>query len=148
MSQSNICKEDLELMQKQIIALKNYISSLQKRLALINNNYVNKSNFEKNEIDIVIYETKYLINKKLLSLGTLENAFKTKLEDYNNEVTDVLNNYDSLLFTIMNFYQDDVEIKHILYPINWVKINNDFELKKELYFNLKNFIDKKPKGKV
>lgn len=148
MSQSQFYNKELDLMQNQILALKNYISSLYKRLALITYNYSTKNNYDKNEVDIISYETKCLISKKLFSLKCLEQDFEKKLNDYNGRVMEVLNNYEALLHTIMNFYQDNVEIKHFLYPINWSKINNDFELKMELYFNLKNLIEKQPKTKV
>lgn len=141
MNESKYFSKDLELLQNQIIALKDYISSLFKRLSLIKINFANKTNYEKNEVEIVIYETKYLITKKLFTLKCLEKDFQTKLTEHNEKVNEVNNNYESLLHTIMNFYQDNVEIKHYLYPINWSKINNDFGLKMELYFSLKSLIN-------
>lgn len=141
MNESKYFNKDLELMQNQIIALKNYILSLFKRLSLIKINFANKTNFEKNEIEITTYETKCLITKKLSALKFLENDFELKLEEHNKKVEEVVNKYESLLHTTMNFYQDNVEIKHFLYPINWSKINNDFGLKMELYFSLKQLIE-------
>lgn len=148
MSQLQFYNKELDLMQNQILALKKYIFSLHKRLALITHNYSLKNNFDKNEVDIISYETKCLITQKFFSLKSLEENFKNKLDEYNDRVKEVLTNYESLLHTIMNFYQDNVEIKHFLYPINWSKINNDFEQKMELYFNLKNLIEKQQKTKV
>jgi hypothetical protein len=137
--------KDLDVMQKQIFALKNYISALYKRLSLIKNGYATKSNYEKNEIDIVIHDTKFLIGKKSIALKCLESNFKKRAEEYFNKIEEVSKNYETLLHTVMNFYQDNIEIKHFLYPINWNKINSDINLKIELYFNLKELIEKQNK---
>lgn len=137
--------DEIVIMQKQIFALKNYISSLYKRLSLIKNGYAKKNNYEKNEIDIIIHDTKFLIGKKSIALKCLESNFKKRAEEYFNKVEEVSKNYEALLHTVMNFYQDSIEIKHFLYPINWNKINSDINLKIELYFNLKELIDKQNK---
>jgi hypothetical protein len=145
MEQTVFDNKDLDIMQKQIFALKNYISALYKRLSLIKNGYATKSNYEKNEIDIVIHDTKYLIGKKSIALKCLESDFKKRAEDYFGKIEEVSKNYEALLHTVMNFYQDNIEIKHFLYPINWYKINSDINLKIDLYYNLKELVEKQTK---
>jgi hypothetical protein len=142
-----ISANELLVLQNKIFALKNYISALYKRLSLVRGGYASKTNYEKNEVDIVICETKYLIAKKNIYLRFLETEFKTKFVEYYNSVEEVLKNYESLLHNVMKFYQDNVEIKHFLYPINWKKLNNNFELKMELYYELKTLVEKQNKVK-
>lgn len=145
MDKTYCSQEDLSILQSQILALKNYISSLLKRLSLIKINYSQKNNFEKNEIDIQIYDTKALISSSTFRLKNLEEKYQSKLNDYYEKKEEVLKEFDALVQTVTNSFQNNLEIKHFLYPINWKIINEDFDAKMNLYFALKDLVSKQVK---
>jgi len=59
-----INESELNNLIVQILLLKSSVASLHKRLWLIRHGYALKTEFEKNEIDIIVYDTNILIIKR------------------------------------------------------------------------------------
>lgn len=87
---------DFEAIEKEIISLKNHIFNckklimcLHKRLFLIRNNYALKSDYEKNEIEIICYETKQQIIAKSNKIREYQNELKLKISTLKNATQSV-----------------------------------------------------------
>lgn len=67
-------------LQQFIHATQCYLVSLRMRLFMIRNNYSNMTMQEKNETDIVKYETKLLISKTRLLIDSKTKELKEKMK--------------------------------------------------------------------
>lgn len=84
---------NFDAIEKEIIALKNHIFDckklvicLHKRLFLIRNNFALKSDYEKNEIEIICHETRQQIISKTNKIREYQNDLKHKLSLLNNHL--------------------------------------------------------------
>ena len=119
--------------------------ALVKRLAMVKINYASKTEYERNEIEIVTHETRQLIAKTLHNIGQQEKIVKQMLGCYYEKVCEV----DSRFEELVNFAKQNqnISIKHILYDINWKKINESYQDKISIYENLKRETDLIKKNK-
>ena len=74
--------DELFYLQKRIFILKDYQMCLRKRLYLIKNNYALKTEYEKNEIEIVTYQTRVLIAGNVKTISLLEEQLDKETDDY------------------------------------------------------------------
>ena len=88
---------NLDNLQGHIIELKNYCMALRKRLVLIKENYAIKTENEKNEIDILIYETEEKIRIVKHRVKKLELTFSYKLNSFINEIKETENEKSILM---------------------------------------------------
>lgn len=140
MAQKENHLKEINNLQEQIFYTKNYISCLLKRLSLIKIGYANKDSFERNEIEILILDTKHLLNHKTDLLAKLESKLKSKVDDYDKMLEEVAICWDKLIHNVMSFHQDRLEVKDYLYPINWKQVSDNIDYKIEVYYNLKKLI--------
>ena len=71
----------LKYLTQNIIAKKTYILLLYKRIYLCRHNYANKTEYERNEIEILISETNFKINNAKSYVRTKELEVKHILEN-------------------------------------------------------------------
>lgn len=79
---STVLDKDICDLQNQIFVVKNNLMCLYKRLYLIRTNYVLKSDYEKNEVEIITYETKHLIVKYTRCVAQMENDLLCMMKNY------------------------------------------------------------------
>lgn len=83
MFEKEILLGEILSLKQHIFACKGLLMCLYKRLFYIRNNYALKSDYEKNEIEIICYQTKQLIIRKSNLIREYENDLKLKISMYN-----------------------------------------------------------------
>jgi len=122
---------------------KNYLLSLKKRIALIKTNFSDKSEYEKNEVDIQSYETLIKINNLTKFITQKESEYENELIQFYLELEEVEKNYESTIALAKKEQSTNIDLKHILYHVNWKQIEDNIEDKINLYRNIKEQLDKK-----
>lgn len=69
----------LILLQSHIIDKKNYIMALQKRMITAREKFATKNDHEKNEVDILLYETSQKIISENKKVKSMEFQFQNKM---------------------------------------------------------------------
>ena len=131
---------DLCLLQDHIFFLKDYVMALQKRLLLARDNYALKNAFEKNEVEVLTYETLTKISASQRQINSLQTEFTHRLFAFKQDLEDMHANYDTLLAIAKKKQSESIAIKHFLYETNWKTINESVVEKIIFYKNLKNVL--------
>jgi hypothetical protein len=82
MSDKEILLGEILSLKQHIFACKGLLMCLYKRLFYIRNNYALKTDYEKNEIEIICYQTKQQIIRNSNLIGEYENNLKLKIRMY------------------------------------------------------------------
>lgn len=125
---------------------KNYLLSLKKRIALIKTNFAEKSEYEKNEVDIQSYETLIKINKLNRFIAEKESEYEDDLIRFYLDLEELDKNYEDTLALAKKEQSTNIDLKHILYHVNWKQIEDNIEDKISLYRSIREQLDKKTNG--
>jgi hypothetical protein len=82
MSEKEILLGEILSLKQHIFACKGLLMCLYKRLFYVRNNYALKSDYEKNEIEIICYQTKQQIIRNSNLIREYENNLKFKIRMY------------------------------------------------------------------
>jgi hypothetical protein len=125
---------------------KNYLLSLKKRIALIKTNFAEKSEYEKNEVDIQSYETLIKIDKLNRFIAEKESEYEDNLIRFYLDLEELEKNYEDTLTLAKKEQSTNIDLKHILYHVNWKQIEDNIEDKISLYRSIREQLDKKTNG--
>jgi hypothetical protein len=125
---------------------KNYLLSLKKRIALIKTNFAEKSEYEKNEVDIQSYETLIKIDKLNRFIAEKESEYEDNLIRFYLDLEELEKNYEDTLALAKKEQSTNIDLKHILYHVNWKQIEDNIEDKISLYRSIREQLDKKTNG--
>lgn len=116
-----------------------YYEMLNKRLALIkaNNSYTEKSEFEKNEIEICIVETKGKLAALRKVITEREKYFKGYAEQYEKDSEECDKNFDAVLELAKQKAPKNKILNEEINAIVWENVNSIPEVKVTLYKRLK-----------
>lgn len=132
--------EQLNNLQDNIIFLKNYVLVLEARLLLLRENHSLKSEYEKNEVSILTYETLAKISSTKFRISKLQTKFEAEYYQFTADIKELDLNYDNTLHEAKKQQSTDVNLKHYLYSVNWNRVNSDVCQKISFYKGLKSFL--------
>ena len=119
---------------------KNYCIALKKRLHLIKTDYSLKSEFQKNEVEILNSETLWLLFGELKAYKRNEQTLVCDLEEFYSDLEELKNKYDEVIALAKKNQSENIELKHLLYHANWKHINDNIEEKIRIYKNIKQIL--------
>lgn len=132
--------EQLSNLQENIIFLKNYVLVLEARLLLLRDNIALKSEYEKNEVNILTYETLSKISSTKTRISKLKIKFEAEYLQFMRDLKEVAQKFEDTLNEAKKQQAQNINLRHYLYSANWNKINNDVCQKIEFYKGLKSFL--------
>lgn len=120
-------------MQDRILILKNYVMALHKWIIFSKVLIANKTEIEKNEIEIQTYETitKIAVAQKLIKQSEI--IFENQLNEFVIDLAEMNEHYESYLELAKKHQVADIELKHLLYNANWKIINDNIDEKIAFY---------------
>jgi hypothetical protein len=127
-------------LQDNIIFLKNYVLVLEARLLLLRENHSLKSEYEKNEVSILTYETLAKISSTKFRIGKLQLKFEAEYYEFTADIKELEEKFETTLHEAKKQQNMDINLKHYLYSANWNSINNDVSQKISFYKGLKSFL--------
>lgn len=116
---------------------KNYLLTLKKRIFLIKTNFADKCEYEKNEVDIQSYETLIKINNITRLIEEKEKEYEDELIRFYCDIEEVEKNYDEIITLAKKQQSSNIDLKHLLYHVNWKQIEDNIEDKISLYKSIK-----------
>ena len=119
---------------------KDYVLCLHKRLLLIKEGFCEKSEFQRNEIDILKYETVSIINNSNNFIKKKEEEYRIELSEFYEDLNDLEKNYKTVVDTAKKKQSDNALIRHILYHTNWKYLDDNIDEKIKLFKDLKELI--------
>ncbi len=137
MNDKPIYNSVLETLKRAIDFKKNYVIMLEKRLVLIKKDLSLKSEYERNEIDIITYQTLSLINNANVFIENKEKEFTIELIEFYADLEELDKNFNDVLEKAKKQQSNNIELKHILYHTNWKYVEDNIDEKINLYKNLK-----------
>ena len=114
--------------------------ALRKRVILIREGFALKTEHEKNEVDVIVYETLVKINVTEKKIQQLQLEYTHKLNAYLNDLEELNQHFELTLELAKKMQAEDIKIKHILYHARWKQINDDINEKIAFYKDLKTAI--------
>lgn len=129
----HLSNKHLQSLQNYILAKKNYVMALYRKAAYSRSGFASKTESEKNEIEIENYET---ISKRAIaerSIKKAEDDFKKQIAEFTVELDELNENYELCLEVAKKKQYSNIEIKHLLYQVNWKIINENICEKIGLY---------------
>jgi hypothetical protein len=133
----------LDSLKEFIQFKKNYLLTLKKRIFLIKTNFADKCEYEKNEVDIQSYETLIKINNVSRFIADKEKEYEDELIQFYCDIEEVEKNYDDIIALAKKEQSSNIDLKHILYHVNWKQIEDNIEDKISLYKSIKQQLEKK-----
>lgn len=133
----NTTNTQLNSLQSLIIVKKNYVMALHRRIAMAGIGSATKTDYEKNEIDILVYETLNKVWHTEKQLKQLEQEYENLMEEFLNDLAEVNEHYETFLELAKKHQSDNISIKHLLHSTNWKIINEDNKEKIAFYKSLK-----------
>lgn len=126
---------------KRAIDFKNsYVLALRKRLVLIKKDYSLKNEYEKNEIEIITFQTLSIIGHATRFIQEKKSELNIELNQFYSDLEELYKEYDSLIELAKKRQSDDITIRHILYHTNWKYIEDNIDEKIKLFKNLKEIL--------
>lgn len=111
--------------------------ALRKRVILIREEFALKTEYGKNEVDVIVYETLVKINVTEKKVQQLQLEYTHKLNAYLSELDELYKHFDTLLELAKKVQSENIKIKHILYHAKWKQIADDISEKIAFYKDLK-----------
>jgi hypothetical protein len=133
----------LDSLKEFIQFKKNYLLTLKKRIFLIKTNFAEKCEYEKNEVDIQSYETLIKINNVTRFIADKEKEYEDELIRFFCDIEEVEKNYDETIALAKKQQSSNIDLKHLLYHVNWKQIEDNIEDKISLYRSIKEQLEKK-----
>lgn len=137
MNDKPIYNSVLENLKRAIDFKKNYVIMLEKRLVLIKKDLSLKTDYERNEIDIITYQTLSLINNANIFIENKEKEFAIELIEFYADLEELDKNFNDVIEKAKKQQSNNIELKHILYHTNWKYVEDNIDEKINLYKNLK-----------
>jgi hypothetical protein len=126
---------------KKAIDFKNsYILALRKRLVLIKKDYSLKSEYEKNEIEIITFQTLSIIGHATRFIQEKKEELNIELNQFYSDLEELDSEYEKIIELAKKKQSDDITLKHILYHTNWKYIEDNIDEKIKLFKNLKDIL--------
>lgn len=126
---------------KKAIDFKNsYILALRKRLVLIKKDYSLKSEYEKNEIEIITFQTLSIIGHATRFIQEKQEELNIELNQFYSDLEELDLEYEKIIELAKKKQSDDITLKHILYHTNWKYIEDNIDEKIKLFKNLKDIL--------
>lgn len=136
----NLSNSRLNFLRNTINFKKDYVLCLHKRLLLIKEGFCEKSEFQRNEIDILKYETVSIINNANNFIKKKEEEYRIELGEFYEDLNDLEKNYKTVVDTAKKKQSDNALIRHILYHTNWKYLDDNIDEKIKLFKDLKELI--------
>lgn len=130
--------------------LKKYIDCLNKRKTLAKENFESKSEYEKNEVEILLLKTDWDLGKAYKSLNDRETKFVEISKLTNDYIKEINEKFDSLLARAKAYKLYPQVVAQIELEFDRVKdidFDKDYDAKISFYNNIKTHIDSKPNKK-
>lgn len=131
-----VLDKDICDIQKQIFIFKNYLMCLHKRLYLIRTNYILKSEYEKNEVEIIAYQTKHQIAKYTKYVDEMEINLFSKMQYYFVGINEIEEQFELTIKKAKKLSFKDIGLKMCIKNAHY----NTFNEKVQFYLNLKNIL--------
>lgn len=122
--------------------LRHHIELLEKRLLFCRENFSQKSDYEKNEIELQEHETKSIIAAKRKDLRRRVEYFESYFEVFTKDVEELEQNYDETLKKVTANKDKIKGVRDYLHAVKWDVINTDLASKIDFYKYLKKFLNK------
>jgi|LakMenEpi03Aug12_release.lakeMendotaPanAssembly.Ray.scaffolds.fasta_scaffold53305_1 hypothetical protein len=129
--------EEIQSQIRQIIDLKDYIFCLHKRLFLMREGFALKTQYEKNEVAILEFETVFKIYRFVEKLDSAEKKLFESLKEFYSDIQEVNKYWDAVIEMAKIKQHDNLALKHFLYNINWKLINERTDEKIRLFKEIK-----------
>ncbi|MEI7961386.1 MAG: hypothetical protein WCI04_03545 [archaeon] len=109
---------------------------------MIKEGFCEKSEFQRNEIDILKYETVSIINNANNFIKKKEEEYRIELSEFYEDLNDLEKNYKTVVDTAKKKQSEigSVLIRHILYHTNWKYLDDNIDEKIKLFKDLKELI--------
>lgn len=111
--------------------------ALHRRIAMAGIGSATKTDYEKNEIDILVYESLNKVWHTEKQLKQLEQEYENLMEEFLNDLAEVNEHYEIYLELAKKHQSENIAIKHLLHSANWKLINEDNKEKIAFYKSLK-----------
>lgn len=129
--------KQLTSLQSLIIAKKNYVMALHRRIAMVGIGSATKTDYEKNEVEITTHETLDKIWHTEKQIKHLELNHEVLLEAFLQDLAEVNDHYDAFLDLAKTNQKQDITLKHLLHSANWKLITENADEKIHFYKLLK-----------
>ena len=128
-------------LQKTLDVAKLKCSFLEKRLLLIDDEYFNKSAFEKNEADLIKINTANEIAALNRVIKEKEQYFVQYMKQYVEDMDEVESNFDKVVLDAKQKAETDNDLKVFLSKIIWDNLEKNTEAKIYFYKQIKKRIN-------
>ena len=130
----------LKVLQDTLKVQKTLLECLEKRMTLIHIDYATKNEYEKNEIEITKIKTKTEIDAVKGVIKKREEYFDSFMKQFVLDAEDMDKNYDSILEKVKTNQNKITGAKDLLYAVNWKAVEENIEVKINLFKRLKDLI--------
>tara|TARA_R110000868_G_scaffold46244_5_gene152935 strand:- start:107 stop:544 length:438 start_codon:yes stop_codon:yes gene_type:complete len=117
---------------------------LEKRIELGMNHMKDVSEYEQNEIKILLIRTRGEIDTLKKVISEKEDYFKKYIEEYEKDVEEMNKNYDSVIQTAHAKKEGNKLLKHTMEDAKWDVINSTEQYKVAIYKRIKKILSDKP----
>jgi hypothetical protein len=128
------------VLQDTLKVHKTLLECLEKRMTLIHIDYATKNEYEKNEIEITKIKTKTEIDAVKGVIKKREEYFDSFMKQFVLDAEEMEKNYDSILDRIKTNQNKITGAKDLLYAVNWKAVEENIEVKINLFKRLKDLI--------
>jgi hypothetical protein len=130
----------LQNLKNTLVTQKTMKECLEKRLFLIHLDYANKSEYEKNEIEITKIKTQGEIDVLKRVIDEKENYFIKYMKQFVLDVEEVDREYQNILDKAKIKAINNTEMVNVLDSVNWKVVQENIEVKIHLYKRLKDLL--------
>ena len=130
----------LQNLKNTLVTQKTMKECLEKRLFLIHLDYANKSEYEKNEIEITKIKTQGEIDVLKRVIDEKENYFIKYMKQFVVDVEEVEKEYINVLNKAKIKATTNTEMTNLLESVNWKTVDENIEVKIHLYKRLKELV--------
>lgn len=127
-------------LQDTLSVHKKLLDCLEKRMVLIHNNYTEKNEYEKNEIEITKIKTQAEIDSIKKVISHRETYFKGFMAKFVQDAEEMDKNYETVLEKVKAKQNEIKGAKEILYSINWKSVEEHIEVKLKIYQRLRDLL--------
>ncbi len=140
----------LNYYKTQIEGLKKMIDCLNKRTVLIKENYDDKSEYEKNEIEITLLKTDKDLARAHKDLSEKEKLFVSNSKDIAKEIDDINGKFDMQMAKALAYKgKPEIEacLKQLFADVKDIDLSQNYDAKIMLYINVKATMEESNKKK-
>jgi len=129
-----------EKLQETLKTQKKMLECLEKRLVLMTESYATKTEFEKNEIEILRIKTEAEIDILKRVISEKENYFVRYMQQFVADLEDMEKNYERLLKICRAQQNANDGAKQLLNSVKWDVLEKNIEVKVHFYKRMKDFL--------